>query len=573
MDAMTRSFSEGSVAERHTRREHTPPNADAALAYLNSESRHCDSYVDALADILAPAVERYNARQRRRYMRKDPHEYAAQLLASNGENGSATVLREYVAQLGNRDTFGVTDDTFDRTEWESLKAGDPEAASAYALAHLRDTPEARDQRRRATDFYARLTDEIERRWPDNVHVLESIVHADEPDGTPHGTMAIVLTAGGPGKGTYKRGLDTRASSNKALAEMGYADDVTEAGPDGRARVVTPLERWERDVRQMMVDLMPEYGFEYVDGRSRGPRVPTRQYVSAKRSEEAQRRADEAEERLVAAGDALDAINEEASSAKAELASARRATQHQRDLARWLGPEGSGVTYGKGTPDERVEPSVGTVRRQRRAEEDARDKARSEREAEESRLGAARAERERTERARASLAGELADRRREAEEALDRDMASERRRREEKLDEEMASERERRTRELQRDLDQRHEAISQDLDAQWQRATTTFQEQCDRARDKARAATRGGATLGLRDVVDAVVRSVIEEVGRLLGADAADRLRRENDEIVRQALEAVVPTAKVPERPQVARRSLADYGGPEGDTWGGYELSD
>lgn len=571
MDQMTRSFSEGSVAERHTRRLHTPPNADAALAYLNYEDRACDSYAEALAELLAPAIERYNARQKRRYMRKDPLEYATKLLANNATNGSATVLREYVVQIGNRDTFGVTDDTFDRAHWEEVKSKDPEAASAYALAHLRDATADRDRRQRATDFYVRLAREVERRWPDNVHVVESIVHGDEPDGTQHGNMAIVFLAGGKDKGTYKTGLDTRASSNKALAEMGYAEDLREVGDDGKVHIVTPLEQWEREVRQMMVDLMPEYGFEYVNGDSKGPHVPTRQYVPAKRAEELQRQAADAEDRLIAAGDALDAINEQAEAAASERdraiddrRRAERDAQYQRDLARWLGPEGSGVVHNKGMADESHEPSVRQVRAQRADEEAARDKAREEREAEEARRDAAKAEADEAERNRTALAQETEAKRKAAEEKLDRDMAEERKRREKELDQDIAKARAKREQELQHDLDQRYDTITKDLDAQWERATNQFQEATDKA---VAAATVGPDTSRLKvaDVVAAAVRKVIEAVERLLGHDAAESVRAENDEIVRQALAAALPPApKMPAKPTVERRRLADFDGPEVD---------
>lgn len=209
------SASQGRVAQYHDERAHVPENVDEKLSRDNKTIVKQDcSYHDAVNRFFKPSVDAYNARQTRNDRKID--DYYESLEDSNRKEKP---VYEYVFQIGNHETNGVTSGTVD------------EAKSREALDAAME--------------------QLQGKYP-NFHFLFIGSHGDEPNGTYH--YHVAFTPVGTG---YKNGMIERCSLTKALNVMGFKT----SNEDGLA-----IQQWQNDVKDMIEDEMKQRGLEreYMD---------------------------------------------------------------------------------------------------------------------------------------------------------------------------------------------------------------------------------------------------------------------------------------------------------------------
>lgn len=211
------SASQGRVAQYHDEREqdYTPANVDKNLSKDNKTLVKQDcSYHDAVNRFFKPSVDAYNAKQTRNDRKID--DYYQSLEDSNRKEKP---VYEYVFQIGNHETNGVTSGTEDEAKCrEALDA---------AMEQLQD------------------------KYP-NLHFLFIGSHGDEPGGTYH--YHVAFTPVGTG---YKNGMSERCSLTKALNAMGFKT----SNEDGLA-----IQQWQNDVKDIIEEEMKQRGLEreYMD---------------------------------------------------------------------------------------------------------------------------------------------------------------------------------------------------------------------------------------------------------------------------------------------------------------------
>lgn len=209
------SASQGRVAQYHDERAHVPENVDEKLSRDNKTIVKQDcSYHDAVNRFFKPSVDAYNAKQTRNDRKID--DYYASLEDSNRKEKP---VYEYVFQVGNHETNGVTSGTVD------------EAKSREALDAAME--------------------QLQGKYP-NFHFLFIGSHGDEPNGTYH--YHVAFTPVGTG---YKNGMTERCSLTKALNAMGFKT----SNEDGLA-----ITQWQNDVKDMIEEEMKQRGLEreYMD---------------------------------------------------------------------------------------------------------------------------------------------------------------------------------------------------------------------------------------------------------------------------------------------------------------------
>lgn len=209
------SASQGRVAQYHDERAHVPENVDEKLSRDNKTIVKQDcSYHDAVNRFFKPSVDAYNARQTRNDRKID--DYYESLEDSNRKEKP---VYEYVFQIGNHETNGITSGTVD------------EAKSREALDAAME--------------------QLQGKYP-NFHFLFIGSHGDEPNGTYH--YHVAFTPVGTG---YKNGMTERCSLTKALNAMGFKT----SNEDGLA-----IQQWQNDVKDMIEDEMKQRGLEreYMD---------------------------------------------------------------------------------------------------------------------------------------------------------------------------------------------------------------------------------------------------------------------------------------------------------------------
>ena len=239
------SVSNGDVSEQHTRRVYCPSSAEPTLMSQNvhviddiNSDKSLVTYQEQFDSFFYDSIEEYNKKQRRKD-RKKSHSYYEELL-SNGKRKEQPVYST-VIQLGNRDTCGITDTTFDDRYWHELKKTNPEAASEYVAEHL-DTRPIHDRTRLVLSEIAEHFEE----WYPQLHVVAAVIHSDEPGGTDHLTVDWI-----PWSDDYKTGLKKRCSQSKALKQMGF---------EGRG-FAYPIKEWQADIKQHIEEVMTHYGIE------------------------------------------------------------------------------------------------------------------------------------------------------------------------------------------------------------------------------------------------------------------------------------------------------------------------
>ena len=209
------SASQGRIAQYHDERVYIPDNVDERLSKDNKTLVKQDcSYHDAVNRFFKGSVDAYNAKQTRNDRKIDDYYQSLE----DGKRKEKPVY-EYVFQIGNHETNGVTSGTED--EAKTRKALDA------AMEQLQD------------------------KYP-NFHFLFIGSHGDEPNGTYHYHVAFT-----PVGTSYKNGMTERCSLTKALNAMGFKT----SDEDGLA-----IQQWQNDVKDMIEEEMKQRGLEreYMD---------------------------------------------------------------------------------------------------------------------------------------------------------------------------------------------------------------------------------------------------------------------------------------------------------------------
>ena len=240
------SLSQGRAAELHDKRYYIPANVEPSLIGENvSIVRNEQSDKQTFNDFFAPAIARYNEKQKREDRKKDFDYW------SGIENGIATygkgkqkenTVYEYVLQIGNRKTLGVTDESFDVKKWRELKKEKKyDEAAQYVREHLNASTDKKILKEVLTDYCKTLV----KRYPSlKFHAIE--IHADEPDGTIHAHIRFTPVVEGS-----KTGLDTRVGLVGALRAMGFKN----------TRESLALTKWQNDLKAGLVEAMEGRGYE------------------------------------------------------------------------------------------------------------------------------------------------------------------------------------------------------------------------------------------------------------------------------------------------------------------------
>ena len=182
----TISVSAGSVALKHNRREfekgkdgkpQVPEHISQDMMMYNTYIKTCRTEREAFNFFFKDSVDEYNAKQTRADRRKTDY-YGEIQKSKNGE----TPIYEYVFQIGNKDDTPCNSD-------DALVC--KRILFEYAMQFQKDNS--------------------------NFHVISACIHMDE--GTPHLHLTFIPWANG-----YKKGLETRCSTSKALESMGYTGE-------------------------------------------------------------------------------------------------------------------------------------------------------------------------------------------------------------------------------------------------------------------------------------------------------------------------------------------------------------
>lgn len=233
------------TAEHHDRRDYTPPNAERGLRNRNVTILNHADHVQAFNDFFAPAIDRYNAKQKRAD-RKKSYDYYHDLIDGKegygrGKNREHPIY-EYVIQIGNRDNNGITDREFDNEYWRELKQnGKYDEAEAYVMEHLNKSDEREELKKLLINF----AKELEERYT-NFKFLAIEYHDDEPNGTGHLHIAYI-----PYTNETKKGLDTRVSLSGALRQMGFKNDGDELA----------IHQWQNEIKDRITEEMEKAGYE------------------------------------------------------------------------------------------------------------------------------------------------------------------------------------------------------------------------------------------------------------------------------------------------------------------------
>ena len=162
------SISKGAGSLNHNERKYSTPNVDASRSHLNLELQH-NRIKEVYHDLFDQALERYNAKQKRSDRKIE--DYYSHIAHSKQEK----LFHELVVQVGSLN----------------------------------------DDQSRFNDILKEYYHGFEERNP-QMKVVAAYIHNDEK--TPHLHLDYVgfIT-------NQKRGLDTRVSHDKAIAQMGYSD--------------------------------------------------------------------------------------------------------------------------------------------------------------------------------------------------------------------------------------------------------------------------------------------------------------------------------------------------------------
>ena len=194
----------GKGSVNHNSRKFHAKNTDPERSYLNVE--YCNENIkDVYHELFDEALARYNEKQTR--SDRCIQDYYEKICSGKQEKP----FHEIILQIGNKDDMGA------KTEGGQLAA-------------------------KILDEYMQ---EFQRRNP-TLRVFSAYLHMDEA--TPHLHIDFIPYTTGS-----KRGLETRVSLKKALAELGFK---------GGTRSETERNQWVAAEKERLADIMLQHGIEW-----------------------------------------------------------------------------------------------------------------------------------------------------------------------------------------------------------------------------------------------------------------------------------------------------------------------
>ena len=194
----------GKGSVNHNSRKFHAKNTDPERSYLNVE--YCNENIkDVYHELFDEALARYNKKQTRSDRRID--DYYEKICSGKQEKP----FHEIILQIGNRDDMGA-------------KTEDGQLAAKILDEYMQDF-----QRRNPT-----------------LRVFSAYLHMDEA--TPHLHIDFIPYTTGS-----KRGLETRVSLKKALAELGFK---------GGTRSETERNQWVAVEKEQLSAIMLQHGIEW-----------------------------------------------------------------------------------------------------------------------------------------------------------------------------------------------------------------------------------------------------------------------------------------------------------------------
>lgn len=212
------SLSHGEVAMDHDSRKYCPENAHEELMQNNVYIDTCSDIETVFNDIFAKDVEEYNIGKRSDRVISN---YYEKIASHQNRDKAPKPVYEYVVQFGNKDNNNVLNPKFKQIN--------------------------EDTRDMLVEFVRKF-----KKMYLNFRVVSAVIHMDEC--TPH--LHIVFVPIGTG---YKNGMKHQCSLTKALDNMGYKNKTEEV--DGKKVRVLALTEWQNNVKDVMTDIMEEYGYE------------------------------------------------------------------------------------------------------------------------------------------------------------------------------------------------------------------------------------------------------------------------------------------------------------------------
>ena len=194
----------GKGSVNHNTRAFSAKNVDKERSRDNVEFCHSD-IKEVYHNLFDEALERYNAKQKRSDRKID--DYYEKICSGKQEKP----FHEIILQIGNKDDMGA-------------KTGDGQLAAKILDEYMQDF-----QRRNPT-----------------LRVFSAHLHMDEA--TPHLHIDFIPYTTGS-----KRGLETRVSLKKALAELGFK---------GGTRSETERNQWVVAEKERLAEIMLQHGIEW-----------------------------------------------------------------------------------------------------------------------------------------------------------------------------------------------------------------------------------------------------------------------------------------------------------------------
>lgn len=213
------SVSHGREALRHDRREYCPNNVHKELIPNDVFLKVCNDIRAEFNDFFEDDVKEYNNRTRKDRRISD---YYEKIASTQDRDKAPKPVYEYVFQYGNKYNNNVLDPKFEQIN--------------------EDTKE----------MLVRFAEDFGRIYP-SFHVVAATVHMDET--TPHLHIAFIPVGTG-----YKNGMKHQCSLTKALNNMGYHNS-TAKNKDGENVSVLALTSWQNHCKDVMEEIMEEYGYE------------------------------------------------------------------------------------------------------------------------------------------------------------------------------------------------------------------------------------------------------------------------------------------------------------------------
>lgn len=285
----TISNSTGKCSEEHSRRSYIPFSADKSLTSNNVIIYDCGDDREHLNITARPYIKIYNSRQKRNDRKKDYiDDYVSAL-----EDGRACFgkgdkkekpFHHDVIQIGNRDDLGVTDSEFDVKHWRYLKRMEKDKeASEYVQEHVNKDPKVSE----AIEILKEVAEEICAGKYSNVLVHGLVIHADEPNGTPHLDFRYSIFTD-----NEKTGVPWRVSDHKGLSKMGFVTQTKKAEGQDATEMFTALQKFRESINSRIEEKMSEHGWERKYLNQHRKHLSTAQYEAERTLMDAERKAKE-----------------------------------------------------------------------------------------------------------------------------------------------------------------------------------------------------------------------------------------------------------------------------------------